>query len=161
MKPPTHRRQLMLIALFVLALVLSSCRLNLHLFSQGQATTPPTATVSAQSKVIQDTVRRYLDAIYHGRAGEAWLMHSDETNLGESFDDFMEAVQVAATLGNRITIERIGVPKIEGDHATVDVTQRLDDRVSTYTFTLIYEKGQWKIHNPRLFAPNPLATPSR
>jgi hypothetical protein len=154
------RRQSILVVLFVLALVLSSCRLNLHLFSQGQAT-PPTATASAQSKAVQDTVRRYLDAIYHGRAGEAWLMHSDETNLGESFDDFTEAVQVAATLGNRITIERIGVPKIEGDHATVDVTQRLDDRVSTYTFTLIYEKGQWKIYNPRLFAPNPLATPSR
>jgi hypothetical protein len=100
-------------------------------------------------------VTRYLDAVYHGRAGEAWLMHSRATNQGESFDEFAEVVRIAAELGPRIEILQIDPPEIRGDQASVIVVQRLGPRVSTYMFRLVYEDGFWKIHNPRDLVPQP------
>ncbi|MCX2727968.1 nuclear transport factor 2 family protein [Thermomicrobium sp. 4228-Ro] len=104
---------------------------------------------------VRAVVTRYLDAIYHGRAGEAWLMHSRATNDGESFDEFMAVVQAAAEIGSRIEILEIDQPEIRGNEASVIVVQRLGPRVSTYMFHLVYEDGVWKIHNPRDLVPQP------
>lgn len=117
---------------------------------------PPTPTPFANpADEIRFVVTRYLDAIYHGRAGEAWLMHSRATNEGESFDEFTSVVQVAKEVGSRIEILQVDEPEIRGDQASVIVVQRLGPRVSTYMFRLIYEDGHWKIHNPRDLVPQP------
>ncbi|GBD21084.1 hypothetical protein HRbin28_01533 [bacterium HR28] len=116
----------------------------------------PTPTPFANpADEIRFVVTRYLDAIYHGRAGEAWLMHSRATNEGESFDEFAAVVQVAKEVGSRIEILQIDEPEIRGDQASVIVVQRLGPRVSTYMFRLVYEDGHWKIHNPRDLVPQP------
>ncbi|HEY8476137.1 MAG TPA: hypothetical protein VIN09_04655 [Chloroflexota bacterium] len=141
----------------LLALVLVGCGAGVSplapLTDGNAATAPSSSDGSAASQEVRQVVRQYLEAIYDGRAGEAWLMHSAETNQGETFDEFAEAVRVAATLRDRVTIERIGEPRISDQRATVEVVQRLGDRSSTYVFTLVFEKGRWHIHNPRSTTP--------
>lgn len=119
--------------------------------SRSPVPTPtPTLSPSDQIKV---TVRQYLDAIYTGDAEKAWNMHTRETNRGESFDLFAEAVDVAASIGDQIEIVQIDEPEINGDEARCTVVQRLGPRISVYTFVLRYEDGQWRIHNPAQFSP--------
>ncbi|MCS7051651.1 MAG: nuclear transport factor 2 family protein [Thermomicrobium sp.] len=116
----------------------------------------PTPTPFADpAEEIRYVVTRYLDAVYHGRAGEAWLMHSRATNDGESFDEFAAVVRAAQELADRIEILQIDEPEIRGDQASVIVVQRLGPRISTYMFRLVYEDGHWKIHNPRDLVPQP------
>ncbi|MCX7622789.1 MAG: hypothetical protein RMK01_04815 [Thermomicrobium sp.] len=122
----------------------------------ARAAPAPTPTPFADpADEIRAVVMRYLDAVYHGRAGEAWLMHSRATNEGESFDEFAAVVRVAAEVGSRIEILEIDPPEIRGDEASVIVVQRLGPRVSTYMFHLVLEDGVWKIHNPRDLVPQP------
>jgi len=119
--------------------------------SRGPAPTPtPTLTPSDQVKIA---VRSYLAAIYAGEAERAWDMHTRETNQGESFDQFAEAVDVAASVGDQIEIVQIDEPEINGEEARCTVVQRLGPRISVYTFTLRYEDGEWRIHNPAQFNP--------
>jgi len=129
---------------------------GLFLLACSRTNLTPTPTPLADpADEIRAVVTRYLDAIYHGRAGEAWLMHSRATNDGESFDEFMSVVQAAAEIGSRIEILEIDQPEIRGNEASVIVVQRLGPRVSTYMFHLVYEDGVWKIHNPRDLVPQP------
>ncbi len=129
---------------------------GLFLLACSRSNPTPTPTPLADpADEIRAVVTRYLDAIYHGRAGEAWLMHSRATNDGESFDEFMSVVQAAAEIGSRIEILEIDQPEIRGNEASVIVVQRLGPRVSTYMFHLVYEDGVWKIHNPRDLVPRP------
>ena len=97
----------------------------------------------------QRVVRQYLEAIYAGRAREAWATHSARTNRGERFEEFEQAVQVAAQTARAARIERMETKRHEADRASVEVTQRLGDRQSTYTFELVREGEGWKIDNPR------------
>ena len=118
---------------------------------RGPAPTPtPTLSPSDQIKIA---VRSYLEAIYAGEAERAWGMHTRETNQGESFDQFAEAVDVAASVGDQIEIVQIDEPEINGQEAHCTVVQRLGPRISVYTFTLRYEDGEWRIHNPAQFGP--------
>ncbi len=117
------------------------------------APTPTPEPFATPEDEIRAVVTRYLDAIYHGRAGEAWLMHSRATNEGESFDEFASVVRVAAEIGSEIEILQIDQPEVRGDQASVIVVQRLGPRVTTYMFRLVYEDGVWKIHNPRDLVP--------
>ena len=112
---------------------------------------PPLAQISpARARAeIQQTVRTYLEAIYAGDARRAWALHSRETTAGERFEDFAQAVRITAAQRNRVEIERIGEPHVDGARATVEVVQRLDGRASGYRFTLVFEDGRWRIHNPR------------
>jgi len=129
---------------------------GLFLLACSRTNLTPTPTPLADpADEIRAVVTRYLDAIYHGRAGEAWLMHSRATNDGESFDEFMAVVQAAAEIGSHIEILEIDQPEIRGNEASVIVVQRLGPRVSTYMFHLVYEDGVWKIHNPRDLVPQP------
>jgi hypothetical protein len=96
----------------------------------------------------QSIVRQYLEAIYAGRAREAWDMHSAATNEGERFEVFEGIVRVAAENAGRTSIESVGEPQISGDRASVRVVQRLEGRTSTTNFELIREGGRWRIHNP-------------
>ncbi len=114
----------------------------------------PTPLADPPDQILA-VVLHYLDAIYHGRAGEAWLMHSRATNDGESFDEFAAVVRAAAQIGPQIEILQVDQPEIRGDQATVIVAQRLGPRVTTYMFRLVYEDGVWKIHNPRDLVPQP------
>ena len=129
---------------------------GLFLLACSRTNLTPTPTPLADpADEIRAVVTRYMDAIYHGRAGEAWLMHSRATNDGESFDEFMAVVQAAAEIGSHIEILEIDQPEIRGNEASVIVVQRLGPRVSTYMFHLVYEDGVWKIHNPRDLVPQP------
>jgi len=119
------------------------------------APTPTPTPFGDPAEEIRAVVLHYLDAIYHGRAGEAWLMHSRATNDGESFDEFLAVVQAAAEIGSQIEILEVDPPEIRGNEASVIVAQRLGPRVSTYMFHLVYEDGVWKIHNPRDLVPQP------
>ena len=115
---------------------------GLFLLACSRTNLTPTPTPLADpADEIRAVVTRYLDAIYHGRAGEAWLMHSRATNDGESFDEFMAVVQAAAEIGSHIEILEIDQPEIRGNEASVIVVQRLGPRVSTYMFHLVYEDG--------------------
>lgn len=132
------------IALLIVLVMLVAC-------SRALAPTPtPTLSPSDQIKI---TVRSYLEAIYAGEAERAWDMHTRETNQGESFDQFAEAVDVAASVGDQIEILQIDEPEINGEEARCTVVQRLGPRISVYTFTLRYEDGEWRIHNPAQFSP--------
>ncbi|MCM8749943.1 hypothetical protein NET02_12360 [Thermomicrobiaceae bacterium CFH 74404] len=138
---PNPRRSLAVVPLLLLVF---AC-------SRGPAPTPtPTLTPSDQVKIA---VRSYLAAIYAGEAEKAWDMHTRETNQGESFDQFAEAVDVAASVGDQIEIVQIDEPEINGEEARCTVVQRLGPRISVYTFTLRYEDGEWRIHNPAQFNP--------
>jgi hypothetical protein len=136
-------------------LLLVLCMVTSLLACSRPAPTPQPTPFADPADEIRAVVTRYLDAVYHGRAGEAWLMHSRATNQGESFDEFAEVVRIAAELGPRIEILQIDPPEIRGDQASVIVVQRLGPRVSTYMFRLVYEDGFWKIHNPRDLVPQP------
>jgi Putative lumazine-binding len=96
----------------------------------------------------QAVVRQYLEAMYAGRARDAWNMHSTATNEGESFELFEEVVRAAAASAGGSTIESMSEPQVSGDRATVRVTQRLGGRASTTAFELAREDGRWRIHNP-------------
>lgn len=135
-----------------LAALLATVALTLAACSRA-APTPTPRPFAAPEDEIRAVVTRYLDAVYHGRAGEAWLMHSRATNQGESFDEFASVVRIAAELGSEIEILQIDQPEVRGDQASVIVVQRLGPRVTTYMFRLVYEDGVWKIHNPRDLVP--------
>lgn len=138
-----------------LVLYLGLC-LPLFLLACSRTTPVPTPTPFGNpADEIRYVVTHYLNAIYQGRAGEVWLMHSRATNNGESFDEFAEVVRIAAEIGKQIEILQIDEPDIRGDQASVIVVQRLGPRVSTYMFRLVYEDGHWKIHNPRDLIPQP------
>lgn len=129
--------------------------LPLLLACSRPAPAPTPTPLADPADQIRAVVLHYLDAIYHGRAGEAWLMHSRATNDGESFDEFAAVVRAAAEIGPQIEILQVDQPEIRGDQATVIVAQRLGPRVTTYMFRLVYEDGVWKIHNPRDLVPQP------
>lgn len=98
---------------------------------------------------VRQVVRQYLEAIYAGRAREAWALHSQDTNAGESFDEFAQTVALAKMVAGQTQVEQMGEPAVEGDRASVEVVQRLGGRTATHRFQLVREEGAWRIHNPR------------
>ena len=110
----------------------------------------PLASVSERvsGNEPQAVVRQYLEAMYAGRARDAWAMHSTATNQGESYELFEEVVRAAAASAGGSTIESLSDAQVTGDRATVRATQRLGGRTSTTNFELMREDGRWRISNP-------------